>query len=99
MTEKRCPCGFPQAVFWRCKGPEDLCEKLPNKVALPPGAETSTLPQPNQGLGELPDNDRPILVGGLVHPLRDRLLWGFLGLVSLGWGIGWIAGFIVGRWG
>ena len=99
MSEKRCPCGFPRSVCWRCSGPDPVCEKVYGKGELPPGAKTGELPLSSQEVEGSPDKNRPILVGGLVHPLRDRLLWGFLGLAAGGFGIGWIAGFIVGRWG
>lgn len=99
MDEKRCPCGFPKTVCWRCGGYDVLCEKLPDKVQHLPGNPPGVNPQLYQAVLEASDQNRSDSVGRQGGPLRDRLLWATLGLVATGWGIGWILGFIVGRWG
>ena len=99
MDEKRCPCGFPKTVCWRCGGYDILCEKLPEKVQHLPGKSPGLYTQLYQPVTVSDDKNEADSGGGHRGPTRDRLLWATLGLVATGWGIGWILGFIVGRWG
>jgi hypothetical protein len=54
MDEKRCPCGFPRSVCWRCVGWEDVSDQIMAKLPPPPPP-----PAPVKQADEAPDEPAP----------------------------------------
>lgn len=99
MGEKRCPCGFPRSVCWRCSGPDLVCEKVSAKVqAIPPGF-TSKIPQSNQALAEQkrdrpPESDRIVVVDSLSPWYPKPSLATYSAIAALGGAIGFVLGWL-----